>query len=256
MNYWICVLFAAAIFFHFESSAGATCGTGTIVPLYSYPQIKNGVHNWQPLIDAYANYSIPVWAIVNVNSGPGLQLDANYASGINLLKKNGIHTLGYVATNYSKRDISLVKQDVDYWKTFYKPEGIFFDEMSNGNIANQVNYYAQLQTYAKGKQFTFTVGNPGTDIDLAYVNTLDTIMIYESSGSFPSFSQYCGVHANYPKNKWGIFPYNLPSLVNIRENILAAKNCVGFIYATDDLGINPWDKLPSYLKELFSLLKL
>lgn len=191
-----------------------------------------------------------------VNSGPGLQLDANYNHAIDLLKTNGIHTLGYVSTNYTKRNISLAKQDVDNWKIFYQPEGIFFDEMANEKNANQVDYYLQLHNYAKGKQFNLTVGNPGTDVDMAYVNTVDTIMIYELSGSFPTFSQYCGVHANYHKKKWGIFPYNLPSVSDIRESILAAKNCIGFIYVTDDNGNNPWDTLPSYLNELFSLLKI
>lgn len=161
-----------------------------------------------------------------------------------------------MATNYAKRNLSLAKQEVDNWKMFYKPEGIFFDEMTNDKNANHVDYYLQLHNYAKGLQFNFTVGNPGTDVDLAYVNAVDTIMIYELSGSFPSFSQYCGVHANYPKKKWGIFPYNLPSITDVREGILAAKNCVGFIYVTDDNGNNPWDTLPSYLKELFSLLKI
>lgn len=162
--------------------------------------------------------------------------------------------MGYVSTAYTKRAISLAKQDVDNWKAFYKPEGIFFDEMSTEKDANQVNYYAQLNIYAKGKQFSFTVGNAGTNIDLAYADTVDTIMVYEDSGSFPSFSQYCGI-AKYPKKKWGVFPYNLPSLTDIKSQIVAAKKCVGFIYVTDDSGNNPWDRLPSYLKKLFSLLK-
>lgn len=253
MRYWICIVLA--ILFNFQLSSGAT-ETGTIVPLYLYPETKNGVHNWQPLIDAYTNYAIPVWAIVNVYNGPGSQIDTSYAEAINMLKTKGIHTLGYVSTNYTNRDISLVKHDVDVWKTLYTPEGIFFDEMTNEKNVNYVDYYKQLDNYAKGKGFIFTVGNPGTDIDLTYVDTVDTIMIYELSGTFPTFNQYCGVHANYPKEKWGIFPYNLPSITDIQESILDAKKCIGFIYVTDDYGANPWDTLPSYLKELFSLLKM
>jgi len=254
MGFWICVLFA--VLFNLELSSGETCDTGTIVPLYLYPQSENGIHNWQPLIDAYKNYSIPVWAIVNVYNGPGSNLDINYVQAINMLKSNGIHTLGYVLTNYTKRDISLAKQDVDNWKTLYETEGIFFDEMTNEKNANFISYYTQLDNYAKEKEFKFTVGNPGTDVDISYIGTVDTIMIYELSGSFPTINQYCGIHANYPKKQWGIFPYNLPSVTDIQEKILAAKNCVGFIYVTDDYGANPWDTLPSYLKELFSLLKI
>jgi len=245
-----------AVLFNLKLPSMVTCDTGTIVPLYLYPQTINGIHNWQPLIDAYKKYSIPVWAIINVNNGPGTKSEKNYVQAINMLKSNGIHTLGYVRTNYGKQDISLVKKDVDTWKSLYKPEGIFFDEMANEKNANLVSYYTQLDKYAKGKEFTFTVGNPGTDVDMSYVGSVDTIMIYESSGSFPTASQYCGVHANYPKKRWGIFPYNLPSLTNIQDQILAAKNCVGFIYVSNDSGANPWDTLTSYLKELFALLKM
>ena len=226
----------------------------TIVPLYLYPEVVNGVHNWQPLINAYKNHSIDVWAIVNTNSGPGSQLDSNYMSAINKLKEAGVKTLGYVRTNYGKQSISTVKSDINKWKSFYNPRGIFFDEMANTKSSSLIKYYKDINDYAKGtKGFEFTVGNPGIDTIPEYVNTVDTIMIYETDTGFPSNSSYSGWHDSYPKEKWGIFPFNLPNLEVAK--ILDAKKHVGFIYLTNDKLPNPWDSLPPYLDTLFGLLE-
>lgn len=63
--------------------------------MYLYPQVNNGVHNWQKLIDAKATYpTVDIWAIVNQNSGPGNSKDPNYVDAINRLKAAGIPTLG------------------------------------------------------------------------------------------------------------------------------------------------------------------
>jgi len=136
----------------------------------------------------------------------------------------------------------------------YNPDGIFFDEMAYTQDSSLVKYYRDINTYAKNnKGFTFTVGNPGTDTHPDYVNTVDTIMIYETGTGFPPSSRYSGWHDKYPKTKWGIFPFNIPALNS--SQILDAKLHVGYIYVNNDNLPNPWDSLPPYLNELFDLLK-
>ena len=39
-----------------------------------------------------------------------------------------------------------------------------------------------LTAYAKGSGIDYTIGNPGADSKPSYVGTVDTILIYESSG--------------------------------------------------------------------------
>lgn len=157
-----------------------------------------------------------------------------------------------MSTNYAVRDSADVKQDIRRWKSMYSPNGIFFDEMKYEACSSCVRYYSSLNNYAKSLNFTFTVGNPGVDTLPQFANTLDTIMIYESAGAYPTTANYGGWHDSYPKNKWGIFPYNIQNLNSTL--IQDAKQHVGFIYLTDDNLPNPWDSLPPYLNELLKLL--
>jgi hypothetical protein len=227
--------------------------TGTVIPLYLYPQVINGVHNWQPLINAHNSHpTVEVWAIVNVFNGPSNPIDPNYVDAIGKLKTAGIRTLGYVSTNYTRVSATKAKEDVDTWKSFYNPDGIFFDEMSSEFTSDAVQYYTDLGNYVKSKGFTRTVGNPGTDVASQFAGTLDTIMIVEDDRGFPDQSRICGWHQNYPRTQWGIFPYNIATLNEAQ--ILAAKQCVGYIYVTHDGGNNPWDELPPYLNQLFEIL--
>jgi hypothetical protein len=226
---------------------------GTIIPLYIYPKTSNGSDAWKPLKEAFDLYPIEVWAIVNVNSGPGSKIDANFVTAISSLMSIGIKTLGYISTNYSKRPADTVRMEMRTWKSWYATNGIFLDEMTSMPSSSLYKYYSDLDDYAKSLRFEFTVGNPGTDIPLEYLQSVDTAMIYESSG-FNNTKGICSskYKSLQGKEALGIFPYNVPQL-NERL-ILQAKKCVGYIYVTNDAGSNPWDTLPPYLKKLFEIL--
>jgi hypothetical protein len=179
--------------------------------------------------------------------------DSVYATAISDLKKFGVKILGYVYTSYTNRPASAVRLDINNWKTWFKPDGIFFDEMTNDNVTSHINYYTNLDIYAKSKGYKFTVGNPGSAVPLGYLEAVDTVMIYESN-SYPNNNQVCNpTYKNISgKEALGMFPYNVPILNE--SAILAAKKCVGYIYVTNDSGANPWDTLPPYLESLFEIL--
>lgn len=214
--------------------------------MYIYPT----ANSWQPLIDAYLSSFIYTWAIVNPNSGPGTSLDPNYNASIAKLHAADINTLGYVRTDYARQNMSTVKAEIDRWKQYYKPNGIFFDEMANDN--QNVQYYVEADKYAKQQGFTFTVGNPGTNTLPQYFDTVDTIVIYENVG-VPNKNPICSQNRNNNGiESVCVLAYNVPSL-----NATAVRNlktCAGFIYVTNDNGTNPWDTLPDYLIQLFQLL--
>ncbi|ODM95148.1 Spherulin-4 [Orchesella cincta] len=229
--------------------------SGTIIPLYIYPKTNNGGNAWQALFDAYRAHPINTWAIVNVNSGPGTRRkDANYINAIRDLHAAGIKTLGYVLTNYTQRSEAAVKADVDRWKQLYQPTGIFFDEMAYDDVNSKVQYYQNLNNYAKSQGYTFTVGNPGTRTVPRYFNTVDNIVVFESDTGFPSTDLICSQDTNGKgRSSVSILPYNIGSLNT--GAVTEAKTCAGFIYVTNDSGINPWDTLPGYLTQLFGVLK-
>jgi len=57
---------------------------------------------------------------------------------------------------------------------------LFFDEESN--TAGTEAYYGDLSSYVKSLGMTLTVGNPGTETSVSYVNVMDVTFIYESAG--------------------------------------------------------------------------
>jgi len=229
--------------------------SGSIIPLYIYPKTNDGGNAWQALFDAYNANPINTWAIVNVNSGPGgRRKDANYINAIRDLHAIGIKTLGYVSTNYTRRSATAVRADVDRWKQLYSPTGIFFDEMAYDNVDSKVQYYQNLNNYAKSQGYTFTVGNPGTRTIARYFNTVDNIVVFESDTGFPANDLICSQDTNGKgRQSVSILPYNIGSLNT--GAVTDAKACAGFIYVTNDSEINPWDTLPSYLTQLFGILR-
>ena len=125
-------------------------------------------------------------------------------------------------------------------------EGIFFDEMSN--TAGNEGYYQRQDAYARTKGMTYTVGNPGTDTLPSFVGTVNTIIVYESSGTAALPSWY----TSYARDNFGVLPYNVPSLDT--AYVTSAKQKVGYIYLTDDNLPNPWDTLSSYFSALLGAM--
>lgn len=171
-----------------------------------------------------------------------------------MLHQSGINTLGLIQTYYGQRDPFIVEQEMDKWKEFYNVTGIHLNQMANANVQSLADYYRDLNLSAKRKGFKFLVGNPRRIVPERYISTVDTIIIHQRPG-FPSVDEYCGWNAKFPVKHWGIFANNV-TLADSKEQILAARNCVGFIYVNDNNISNPWNFLPSYLDELFHLLQL
>lgn len=233
---------------YWGGSGGSAGPTGTIVPLYSDPTSSA----WSALIAAKGNHpSVPVVAIVNENNGPGTTVVPKYTTGIANLQNAGITVIGYVWTNYGARALADVENDIALWKSLYPSvTGIFFDGMAYQDTSF-VSYYQALDSYARSKGFTYTVGNPGADTLPQYVGTVNTILVYESPGlpgSLPSW------HASYAPSNFGIIPYEVAS--PDQSFISTARQTIGFIYMTNDgADGNPWDSLPPYMDALLADLQ-
>lgn len=223
----------------------APCEAGVIVPLYIYPGAA-----WTTLKTIRTNNPLePIDAVANVANGPGTTSDPNYVRGIAQLQSVGIKVLGYAFTSYGSRSASNVKADIQKWRTWYKVNGIFLDQMAS--VHGQETYYAGLTQYVRSLGMTTTVGNPGTDTVPSYVGTVDTIVIYESAG-YPSLRFLDGWHDNYPSSNWAFISYSVASLNS--SLICGAAKHVGLMYVTNDGLPNPYDTLPPYLNQLVGLL--
>jgi hypothetical protein len=210
--------------------------TGSIVPFYIYPTTAA----IQPLINAKrANPNVPIIVVLNPNSGPGNAVNADYTKAITALKQEGIIVTGYVHTSYGARNIDLVKNEVNQWFAWYKPDGIFFDEMGLNHP-----YYQAINTHTKSLGGIYTIGNPGYAIDVSTQNDLDIINIFENAmlPDLNSFGQW--VNAKVPKNKMSTLSYNIAT--NQPVFINNASKTFGWIYYTSGAGANPWGVLPPY----------
>jgi len=253
-----------------EGVTGITCTQpkiGSLVPLYSYPMTWAGSGQmssmWNQIIAAkQANPTVPVRVIINPCNGPdispcttswGAKL-SDYTTGITALKNAGVVVLGYVATNYTNRTAASVQADINLYNSSYPGvSGIFFDEMTNDSVQSHIDYYKGLNDYAKTKNGTYvTVGNPGADTQVAYVYTVDTLVIYENSG-VPSLAALQGTsnwHSNWDRSNFAAMSYGVSTLNS--SALVSARPYVGYSFQTDDVLPNPWDTVPSFFSSLLA----
>lgn len=221
---------------------------GTIIPLYTYPTDAS----WADVATGKQSHpEVGVVAIINPNSGPGPSADANYDVGITALQDAGVIVIAYVHTSYAAREPAEVEAEIaTYLDQYPQLDGIMFDEMSN--VPGDEDYYTSLSTYAAGLGFDLTVGNPGTDVPESFVGTVDTIFIYEATGT-PDPDSLGGWHDGYDRGNFAIIPHSVDSLDTLF--VSDALGHVGWIYITDDVLPNPWDSLPPYFDDLLGAVE-
>lgn len=67
--------------------------------------------------------------VVNPDSGPGQEAFELFSVAITKCQGVGIKVLGYVRTEYAKRDLGLVVHDLERYSSWYNVDGFFIDEM-------------------------------------------------------------------------------------------------------------------------------
>lgn len=218
---------------------------GIMIPLY----VDSDSDAWDKLIEIKQMHPhVVMIAIVNLDHGPGSFINQSYLTRIQDLKSSGIDVLGYTYTDYGRRSIISVQDDIDAWKR-YDVDGISLDEMSN--IAGDESYYHNLSSYAKSKGLTFTVGNPGTHTLESYIGIVDTMTIYEGQG-VPALELLKNrtFGGKYDNRNFNFVAYGVQTLD--QEYIDNAIKYVGYFYLTNDNLPNPWNSLPPYIDELVS----
>jgi hypothetical protein len=241
------LILAAAL----ASTAGAAPASGVrmrlFVPAYFYPG-GAGLKGWDGLIDAARK--VPVTAIVNPASGPGKAPDPNYTRALDRAAGAGVTLIGYVSTSYAKRPRADVEADVDRWVTFYPAiRGIFFDEQASG--PEQVEYYAALSADTRRRiRNGVVITNPGTACDPAYFTRagVDAVCVWENRGGFERLKQ--PVLEKASPEQFVALAHGVAGTAAMEQAVRkAASERIGYVYVTDDVLPNPWDRLPVYWKD-------
>lgn len=226
-----------------------------IVPAYFYPG-GPGLEHWDRLI-ASADRA-PIVAVVNPSSGPGDELNADYAAVLRRADRAGLLKVGYVNTEYAKRPLTQVKDDVDRWLRFYPEiDGIFLDAQASSEM--HLGYYTDVCAYVRSKiDSALIIANAGTSCDPAYVTgaTADIIVMFENFQGFDAF-RIPNALAGFEPLRFAAMPYAITGAPEMRDRIQeAVLRGIGNLYITDagqsddpETAGNPWGRLPTYWDE-------
>ena len=185
---------------------------------------------------------------MNPASGPGDHVDTNYAAVIPRARKAGVTVVGYIATQYTRKPFDRVKREVDTFLQFYPEiQGFHFDEQSSD--ARGVDYYAELYRYVHRRiPGALAVTNPGTSCDAGYAArpASDVISLFERERGFDEFRAPAWT-SGFPGSKFCVQSHNVGTEEQMKLSLRrAAQLKVGYVFLTDDVGPNPYDRLPSY----------
>ncbi len=238
----------------------AIAQTEILIPLYSYPSWYNNHYIWQDI--AAASMKVPITAIINPNNGPGNGApNRDYVRGIRDLQKGNVNIIGYVATNYGKRNIKEVKADIDIYGKYFDIKGIFIDEAASGK--EKLDYYQEVYQYIKGKpKFMTVILNQGTHPDEGYLNRPagDNLVIFENySHAWDKYEPQAYIQ-KYNAGKFSCLIHTVPDVETMKNHIdKAVVRNIKYIYVTDDSpnspDKDPWNSLPSYWQEQVNYLQ-
>jgi hypothetical protein len=241
--------------------------TGLLVPLYLYPADVHMNATFNRVIDLkLAHPAVPICVIANPNSGPGKgDLDANYIKAIDRMCGAGIYVVGYVSTEYGKRNDADVKFDIEEWRRRYpRASGIFLDEMANtvDEKADFSKRYAELTEYCHSKGYWPVFANPGTDTPQAFfeAKSADVFCIHEA-GEYPKEERlkgdYFGGYSDYPPHTRSVLVYGQKNFD--REKFRMISKYSRWVYVTHDTfdskQDNPWDSLSTHMEAMLEALE-
>jgi len=237
--------------------AAAALLTGVVVPLYWDPE--KACSAWQPLITALSTHpTLPFYVIVNPDSGPGSATpDKTYQTCIPSLRaaSSNLKVIGYVATGFGDNAESDVEGLVDLyaaWGTAYRPDGIFFDEVSTST--GDLSTYGDYRTYVASKTWhtsgeSFVALNPGTNTNSGYFAIADLVMTFEDTYNSFTLSDLT-ISSAEPAAKQAVILHTAPSSTPTGVIDELVTDGIGAVFITEEADnastdFNPYTNFPT-----------
>jgi hypothetical protein len=230
------------------SPAGESGRLRLLVPAYIYPG-GEGRKEWRRLLDAASQ--VEIVAIANPGSGPGEVRNPEYDAIFNEAGRLGITVVGYVSTDFCRRDQAKIKKDVDTWLAFYPQiRGFFFDQQPREG--QSVAQFVELRDDVKRKLHDpVLITNPGVPCDEAYLahGVSNVTCVFVNYQGFERFELPAALKS-YDPSRFAAMPYNIPDVETMRAFVRdAIVKRIGYIYISDAKQPNPWGRLPVYWQD-------
>ena len=210
------------------------------VPAYFHP--ADAPKQWNDLVSLARSTR---FVIVNVHNGPGEELDPPYLDVTKALRATGVRMLGYVDTDYGRREPTVVAQEASAYRARYGLDGIFMDQVSSG--LDQLDHYAQCVVAARTAGAHFVALNAGAEPHPGYVDLANITVTFEGTWSaYKSLRVSDWVH-RYPAKRFCHLVHSMPRGSFAHGLEMAARRNVGSVFLTDGRGANPWDHIPPRL---------
>jgi hypothetical protein len=216
-----------------------------LVPAYFYPSGER-LGDWNRLAEAAR--SVPLEVIINPTNGPGTRRDPRYVAVIDALHRSGARILAYVDSNYGRRALAAIEEDLRKYPRFYELDGFFIDQMANTPEA--VDYYRSIRGLIRRLDARLkVVGNPGTVTLPAYLDAADTLVTFEGSArSFAANDPRAAAPwmAEHPPGRFAAIVHGVATPASGRDALSRAREFgAGSVYVTDRKMPNPYLGLPA-----------
>jgi hypothetical protein len=222
--------------------ASSVARTLLAVPAYVHPSVDPDV--WIRLAEAAADLR---FVIVNVDSGPGQDVDPAYPGVVERLRAAGARMVGYVDTDYGRVGVADIAAQARLWVTRYGVRGVFLDQVA-ADFAH-LEYYAACALAARAAGAQFVVMNPGTNCHPAYAEIANVTVTFE--GTWQDYLHYRPTAAikALPAQRFCHLVHEVPTGRLAGGAAMPRGRHAGSALFTDGAGSNPWDRLPQAFVE-------
>jgi hypothetical protein len=213
-----------------------------LVPAYFHPTLAPAA--WTTLTHTDGPVGWGGGAVVlNVASGPGGRVEAEFVTVVGELVTAGVRVLGYVDVAYGRRAAAEVLGDVGRYREWYGTEGVFLDRAPSD--AGRLAGFRGVTAAVGGA----VVANHGVYPEPGYAECADLLVVFEGPLAAHRDVRVPEWARRLPASRFCHLVYDVPAaaLPEVRERAAACN--AGVLYATDRGGANPYDGLPSYFAE-------
>ncbi len=187
--------------------------------------------------------------VINPARGPSEDSEG-YADAVKAARALGARVLGYVSTGRGDGDAAKIDQATSLYLSRLHVDGIFFDEApGESNCAQRLPWYAARAAAAERahpRGDAFIVVNPGGHTCEGFLAFADVIVVREESAAEVLAWRPQSWVARYDASRFWLLAYAASRAQFDAVRAHARASNVGWLYVTDDLLDNPWDKPPSY----------